>query len=121
MLCPPRLRGASQIPDGAVESHVSQKRRDMGHPAVVVASANSRFLTGLSARFGMTRVRGRGRLSQRWKRCATPNPREHAARLKSRLSRSCRFPNPEKDEAVESHASQGARRMGHPWFVVASV
>ncbi len=54
MLCPPRLRGASQIPDGAVESHVSQKRRDMGHPAVVVASANSRFLTGLSARFGMT-------------------------------------------------------------------
>jgi hypothetical protein len=38
-----------------VESHVSQKTRDMGHPRSVVASADSRFLTGLSARVGMTR------------------------------------------------------------------
>jgi len=41
-----------------VESHVSQRARDMGHPRFVWASANSRFLTGLSARFGMTKVLG---------------------------------------------------------------
>jgi hypothetical protein len=43
---------------------MSRKRREtlrlrsgqaMGHPRFVVVSANSRFLTGLSARFGMTR------------------------------------------------------------------
>ncbi len=33
-----------------MESHVSQKTRDMGHPWFVVASAYSRFLTELSAR-----------------------------------------------------------------------
>jgi hypothetical protein len=55
--CPSRSRRfPNPQRDGVVESRVSQKTRDMGHPRVVVASANSRFLTGLSARFGMTRV-----------------------------------------------------------------
>jgi hypothetical protein len=42
------------------------------------------------------------------------------ARLKSHPSRSWRFPNRQRDGAVESHSSQSARRMGHPRFVVAS-
>jgi len=42
--------------DGPWNPMSRKKMRDMGHPRVVVASADSRFLTGLSARFGMTRV-----------------------------------------------------------------
>jgi hypothetical protein len=41
-----------------MESHVSQKTRDMGHPRSVVVPADSGFLAGLSARFGMTKFYG---------------------------------------------------------------
>jgi hypothetical protein len=34
---------------------MSRKRRETRAPSVIAALANSRFLTGLSARFGMTR------------------------------------------------------------------
>jgi hypothetical protein len=40
---------------GVVESHSSQSARRMGHPLFVVVSAYSRFLTALSALFGMTK------------------------------------------------------------------
>jgi hypothetical protein len=64
---------------------------------IVVAAADSRFLTGLSARFGMTKFAAA---------CGTT---EVAA-----------LPNLSRDEFVESHSSQNARRMGHPGFVVAA-
>ena len=38
-----------------MESHSSQSARRMGHPGSVVVPADSRFLTGLSARFGMAK------------------------------------------------------------------
>jgi hypothetical protein len=68
-----------------VESHVSQKTRDMGHPMFVVVSAEQRVPHRLSARLGMTRFyrtnlnAPRGlkpavllvTVTQAWKACST--------------------------------------------------
>jgi len=59
-------------------------------PSVIVASANSRFLTELSARFGMTRFDG------------------PAARLKSCPSRSCPLPKFSEGWARGSERTSGA-------------
>ena len=63
------------------------KRAKHGAPSFMLVSAYSRFLTGLSARFGMTKFS--------WL----------AARLKSSPSGAWRFPNPQRDGVVESHSS----------------
>ena len=57
----------------------------------MVAPANSRFLTELSARFGMTRFDGA---------CGT---------MKSCPSRSCGSQNPQKDGAVDLNAPRGLK------------
>src|SRR5208283_2513419 len=123
--------------DGAVESHVSQKKRDpstplragYGAPTFALLAANSGFLTGLSARFGMTRFYGGGiqNVPRGVKLAAFlvsvdaglegllhPRFLGLAARLKSCPSRAWRFPNLQRDGVVESHVSQRTRDMGHP-------
>jgi hypothetical protein len=40
-----------------VPAHFSQRTREMGHPGAEIVPADSRFLTGLSAWFGMTIIK----------------------------------------------------------------
>jgi hypothetical protein len=85
--------------DGVVESHPSQSARRMGQPSFVVASAKQQVPHRAFSPVRNDKLYYHYRL---------------VARLKSWPSRAWRFPNPQRDGAVESHSSQSARRTGHP-------
>ncbi len=126
-------RARSALPDRGVSKSSEGRCRGIppfakcakdGAPSVRGRIQTAGFLTGLSARFGMTRVLLW--LSARLMSCPDTNQEHSAASVRAvppglgfavergLLFPIVVFPNPQRDGAVESHPSQSARKMGQP-------